>query len=304
MTRTARLLVGLAALTILLMGALYLMGRQLAAPAFRPIGGPPPALQARQIEFTTAEGVPVAGWWSPGQPGMGTVLLLHGVRGDRRQMLQRALFLHRQGRGALLIDLPAHGESGGTAITFGLRESEAVVAALDFLVHEAPCERRAVIGVSLGAASTVLAKGRPPLDAVILESMFPTIEEAVADRLKMRLGDWAGSLSPLLLTQLPLQLGISPRQLRPIEHIADLQAPLLVISGAEDRHTTAAETQRIFAAAASPKSLWMVPGAAHVDLLDFTPEDYTTRVSAFLDDHLRNAACATAAVTTPRFGQP
>lgn len=295
MRRLARILLGILALAVLGAGALWLVGRELAAPAFRAIGAPPPVLQARQIQLVTASDVLVSGWWSPGRPGLGTVLLLHGVRGDRRQMLQRAQLLHRQGRGALLIDLPGHGESGGTAITFGWRESEAVVAALEFLAKEAPCERRAVIGVSLGAASTVLARGRPRLDAVVLESMYPTIEDAVSDRLKLHLGEWAGRLSPLLLTQLPLQLDITAQQLRPIDHIAELHAPLLVISGSNDRHTPVAETQRLFAAAVEPKSLWLVPGAAHVDLFDFAPEDYARRVSAFLASRLDGATCVAPA---------
>lgn len=299
MRRGARILGVIAALAALAYGALWLVTAQLAAPAFRLIGPPPAALQARQIQLLTAADIHVSGWWSPGTPGRGVVLLLHGLRSDRRQMLQRALFLHRQGRGALLIDLPGHGESGGEAITFGLRESEAVTAALAFLAREAACEPRAVIGVSLGAASTVLARERPPIDAVVLESMYPTIEEAVADRLKLHLGDWAGGLSPLLLSQLPMRLGIATRQLRPIDHIAELHAPLLLISGAADRHTTAAETQRLFEAAAEPKSLWLVPGAAHVDLLHYAPEDYELRLSAFLANPLRMSRCVNGAIAAP-----
>lgn len=292
MRRAARFLAALAVLVTAAFAILWFSAKQLAAPAFRDIGLPPAALQARQIELLTADDVHVSGWWSPGRPGQGAVLLLHGLRSDRRQMLQRALWLHRQGRGTLLIDLPSHGESGGAAITFGLRESEAVIAALDFIDRHAPCERRAVIGVSLGAASTVLAKDRPPLDAVVLESMYPTIDEAVSDRLKLHLGEWGGALAPLLLAQFPMQLGIATQQLRPIDRIADLHAPLLMISGANDRHTTAAETRRIFDAALEPKSLWLVPGAAHVDLSSYAPEDYAMRVSAFLASRLTGMRCA------------
>jgi alpha-beta hydrolase superfamily lysophospholipase len=292
MRRAARFLAALAVLVAAAFAIVWFSAKQLAVPAFRDIGLPPAALQARQIELLTADDVHVAGWWSPGRPGQGAVLLLHGLRSDRRQMLQRALWLHRQGRGTLLIDLPSHGESGGAAITFGLRESEAVIAALDFIDRHAPCERRAVIGVSLGAASTVLAKDRPPLDAVVLESMYPTIDEAVSDRLKLHLGEWGGALAPLLLAQFPMQLGIATQQLRPIDRIADLHAPLLMISGANDRHTTAAETRRIFDAALEPKSLWLVPGAAHVDLSSYAPEDYAMRVSAFLASRLTGMRCA------------
>lgn len=155
----------------------------------------------------------------------------------------------------LLIDLPAHGESMGERITFGAREGAGVTAALAFLRRELPGERIGVIGVSLGAAALVLAQPRPAPDAVVLESMYPTIAEAVANRLAMRLGPLGRPLAPLLLWQLPLRLGIGPAQLRPVDGMARLGAPVLVASGREDLHTPWPETARIYASAGQPEAL-------------------------------------------------
>jgi len=104
----------------------------------------------------------------------GSVLLLHGLRSDRLQMLARARFLTAAGYFVLLIDLPAHGESSGDRITFGMREGKGVEAALDYLRQRFPRDRIGVIGVSLGAASLVLSHPARPPDAVVLESMYPT----------------------------------------------------------------------------------------------------------------------------------
>jgi len=164
-------------------------------------------------------------------------------------MLRRARSLSRLGYAVLLIDLPAHGESSGERLTFGAKKAAGVTTAVAFLRGKLPGERLGIIGVSLGAASTVLAKLRPTPNAVVLESMYPTIEEAVAGRLTMRLGSAGASLAPILLWQLPLRTGISSEDLRPIQHLQDLGAPVLVTSGAEDRHTTWAETQRVFQSA-------------------------------------------------------
>ena len=49
-------------------------------------------------------------------------------------------------------------------------------AALAFLERNQPGEPVGMIGVSLGAASLVLAKPDPAPSAVVLESMYPTIE--------------------------------------------------------------------------------------------------------------------------------
>jgi fermentation-respiration switch protein FrsA (DUF1100 family) len=228
------------------------------------------------------------GWLVAGTPGAGVVLLLHGVRSDRRQMLERARFLHRAGYTALMLDLPAHGESDGERITFGARESAGVRAALVYLRQSYPGERIGVIGVSLGAASLVLAHANPAPDAVVFESMYPTIADATRDRIAIRLGNGAGAaLAPLLLSQLPLRLGVSQADLRPIDDIRYLHSPVLIAAGEADRHTTKFETERIFAAANPPKKLWLVPGAAHVDLHRFAPAAYDRTVLSFLATYLR-----------------
>jgi len=273
--------------------AVFGVGEVLSAPSKSIIGPPPSELAAKSVSFADSSGRVIAGWFSRGQPGQGSVLLLHGVRSDRRQMLARAMYLHSSGYSVLLVDLQGHGESGGDRITFGYREAEGVKAAIKFLRDTAPKEKIAVIGVSLGAAAFTLSSATPPPSAVILESMYPTIEEAVSDRLQIRLGSAGEIFTPLLLLQLPLRLGIGAEDLRPIDHIASIGAPLLIISGTEDRHTTVKETERLFDAAKEPKELWLVEGAAHVDLHAFRPHAYEERISAFLRKYLRNTGRTT-----------
>lgn len=243
-------------------------------------------LAAADVTLRAAPDQLVRGNWLEGR-GRGAVLLLHGIRADRRQMAARARFLQRQGYGVMLIDLPGQGASTASAVTFGLREASGVRAALEEIRRRAPGQRIGVIGVSLGAASLVLCRDCGRVHAVVLESMYPTIEEAVADRLRMRLGTAGGPLSHLLLAQLPLRLGIAAHELRPIARVREVGAPLLIASGSEDRHTTLPETERLFATAAAPKHLWVVQGAAHVDLHAFAPKAYEARVGAFLAHYLR-----------------
>ncbi len=276
---TLAVLLGLLALTL---GA----GEVLSRAAKRPVGQPPGDFSAQVVHLGVVRGGSVVGWWAPGQAGKGAVLLLHGLRADRTQMLARARFLGRAGHATLLIDLPAHGESAGDRITFGAREAAGVHAALAWLRREVPGERVGLIGVSLGAASAVLARPQPAVDAVVLESMYPTIEEAAAHRLTMRLGPLGNGLVPLLLWQLPLRTGVRARDLRPIDQLALLGSPVLIVAGSDDRHTPWSQTLRLFEAAAEPKTLWRVEGAAHEDLHAFQPEAYERRILRFLAAHL------------------
>ena len=270
-------------------GGALALGDAMTRPALREAGDPPVELQASAVRIATSTGGFVAGWFAAGEPGRGAVLLLHGVRGSRHAMSARALFLHRQGVATLAIDLPGR-ESPARRITFGANESHGVAAALAWMARRCPGERIGAIGVSLGAASLVLAQPDPAPAAVVLESMYPTIEEAVANRLASHVGAPAAMLAPALLWQMPWRLGVTPAQLHPIDVLPSLRSPLLVAGGDADRHTTSAETRRLYdAARGEPKSLWIVAGAAHVDLHAFARADYERRVGGFMQDALRRA---------------
>ncbi len=287
MTVSKWTIIALAAVTAIVLLVPLLVGELLTRPATQAIGPPPRDLGAVAIELPAGRTGRVAGWFVQGRPGAGVVLLLHGVRANRRQMLGRARFLKAAGYSTLLIDLPAHGESAGDRITFGARESHGVASALDYLRQRLPHEKIAVIGISLGAASLVLARERPPLSAVVLESMYPTVTDAVASRLAIRLGAAGEVLTPLLLWQLPVRLGVPVSALRPIDRVSTLGALLLIASGTADRHTPWPQTQQLFARAGAPKALWGLEDVAHVDLHRALPRAYEQRIVAFLAATLR-----------------
>jgi uncharacterized protein len=264
-------------------------GEILTRPARGRIGPPPPDLAAEAVQIPYGDGQQVSGWFLPGRADEGAVLLLHGVRGNRLEMLERARWLQSEGMAALLIDLSSHGESSGDRITFGRREALGVQASIAWLRNKLPGEKLGGIGVSLGGASLLFTDRQPELDALVLESVYPTITDAVQDRLVKRLGPAGAWAAPLLLMQIPLRLDIGVHELRPIEAIKAARAPLLIASGTEDRSTRWIETEQLYAAAPEPKTLWPVPGAGHEDLHDFDTPAYRSKLLPWLQSHLRKA---------------
>jgi len=262
-------------------------GGALMAPSNRPIGNPPADLPVEKVEFPSASGTTIHGWFIAGKPGHGAIVLMHGVHGNRMSQVARAEFLSRAGYAVLLFDFQAHGESPGKHITFGHLESRDATAAVDFIHQKLPGEKVGVIGVSLGAAAALLAEPPLPVNAMVLESSYPTIYQATEDRLVIRFG-WLGRLAtPLLTCQLKPRLGISPKDLSPIEHAKTISVPKFFIAGTVDRDTTIEESRSMFAAAAGPKQSWWVEGAAHVDMYRFLGGEYEKRVLAFLAVNLK-----------------
>src|SRR6184192_1919327 len=175
---------------LLAIGSLVVIfvGYALAHPVPADVGAPPPALHATSVAIPSASGSLIHGWLSRPSAHRGAVLLLPGVRANRLSMVNRALFLRDAGYSVLLIDFQATGESPGDVITFGWRERLDVLAAIDFLRRELPGEPVAILGSSLGGAAALLAT--PPLrvDTLIVESVYPSIDRATANRLHRYLG--------------------------------------------------------------------------------------------------------------------
>jgi fermentation-respiration switch protein FrsA (DUF1100 family) len=196
-------------------------------------------------------------------------------------MIDRARFLRRAGYSVLLIDFQATGETKGDHITFGWKESRDVLAAASFLHHVDPTARVGIIGSSLGGVAALLAT--PPLnvDALVLEEVYPTIEIATRNRMENYLGGVGRIVTPVLLNQLQWRLGISASQLRPLDHIASVECPVLIISGERDRNTRPSDTRMLAERARSPRHVWFVPNAGHVDLHRAAREEYESRVLAF-----------------------
>ncbi len=269
----------------------------LAEPARARIGPAPAQLGATNVTFQSTSGSLIHGWLSRGSLGAGAVLLLHGVGANRESMLGRAEFLHREGFTVLAPDFQAHGESPGEHITFGARESLDAAAALAYLRAAVPSERIGVIGVSMGGAATLLGPGPLTANAFVLESVYPTIRDALSDRL----GTWFGPFGAIarwftspVLGMIGDEVGVTESELQPIERIGRIGAPLLLISGTVDPYTPLVEAESLYAHAPAQKSFWAVVGAGHEDLHDFAGAEYERRVSAFLVQWLRAGAVTPA----------
>ena len=261
---------------------MFAIGWALAAPVQRHVGKPPEDLGARPVEFKSDSGAMVHGWWCPTATSHGTVLLLPGIRANRLSMVDRARFLRRAGYSVLLIDFQATGETNGDHITFGWKESRDVNAAVDFIHAVDPQDHVAIIGSSLGGVAALLAT--PPLrvNALILESVYPTIEIATRNRMENYLGPIGRMFASLFLTQLHRWIGVPPSQLHPIDHVAAVNCPVFIMSGEKDRITRPADTQMLLEHARSSTQLWYVPNAGRVDLHHAARTEYETRVLAFL----------------------
>lgn len=264
----------------------WIFGTLYCAPSNHPVRLPQD-LAVEPVAFPSASGATISGWLVATNASRGVVILQHGVHSSKSSLVERARFLSQAGYAVLLYDFQAHGESVGKRITFGFLESRDAQAAVAFVKNRFPGKPVGVVGISLGAAASALAQ--PPLDvqAMVFESMFPTIVDATKDRMEIQLGPLSRWLSPLLTAQLPLRGGCGVDDLRPAVCVEKITAPKLFLAGTRDRETKIAEAEAMFQLAAEPKEFVPIDGARHEDLLNFSPGQYKPLILNFLEAHLK-----------------
>lgn len=285
-------------------GGVVVVGLGMAAPKPVAIGAPPVSLpSAEPVRFPSPSGSLLQGWVVPGVPGRPGVVLMHGAWGNRLGMVERARLLNEAGLSVLLFDFQAQGESPGKHITFGHLEALDAAAAVAFLRGRlgdgVPV---GALGISLGAAAALLGPAPLPVDALVLELTYTEIGATLRRRVARMIGPVLGPplapvLAPIFLGLMKPMIGVWPGELRPIDHIDAVTAPLLVAAGEADPFISMPQSQALFERATAPKRFWSVPGAGHVDLLVAAPDDYPRTVIAFLRDTLMQKSQAAARPT-------
>lgn len=259
---------------------------QLLAPRQMNVNLPQSNIPWKEITLT-ANSQPVAGWYFQGAVNKPALLLLHGIGESRLAMYGQAEYFANRNWSVLLIDLPGHGESPASHITLGVKESYAVHASYQFLKKQHSNSKIGVIGFSLGGASVVLGETIAPFDAIVLESVYSNLEQAVTNRMTMRFGTAGIHLAKLMELHVPSVIGISCNDIAPLSTISKISVPVLIVAGEKDQRTHLWESEQLFNRANNPKRLWIVHGMGHEHSYTADSLGYEQNVISFLETSLK-----------------
>ncbi|MFQ5878855.1 MAG: alpha/beta hydrolase [Dehalococcoidia bacterium] len=244
-----------------------------------------------EIHFQSLDGTPLAGWFiSGGGPNSATVILLHGYGRSRAELLPHADYLHQADYNVLMFDFRNRGESGGDAVTVGLKEPLDVRGAVSYLLTRSDIdpERIAVQGVSLGASAGILAMADDPrIAAIVAESAFTDLKGAISRSFEHFIDLPPFPFAPATVFITERRLGADADDVRPVDAIKRLgQRPIFIIDDLEDKRIPVDSGRRLYEAAPGPKELWLIGNAGHVDGFKLHPEEYERRVLKFYQEHL------------------
>lgn len=257
-----------------------------------------PAAQGATFEnvtFTSSDGNQLSGWYLPSRDKRVTIIMTHGLFRSRYEMLDRGVALWREGYGVLLYDLRRHGQSRAEFSTVGFNERHDVTAALNFMRERAPENKLVLMGVSMGAAATLLAAAENAgLMAVVAESSFLSFSDTVRHHVQLAKLP-AFPFAPLLIRFTAWRMNFNPADFDLLEAVKKIECPILFIGGTADRRMpNASVLEPLFAAARNPlKQKFIVEGAEHGHAFDRDQRSRVEYINVFTN-FLQNIESQTA----------
>jgi uncharacterized protein len=242
-----------------------------------------PHFSYNTVHLFTKDSLNIEGWYVPVDSSKGTVILVHGLGGNKSMLLKEAYEFMYFGFNVMLIDLRAHGNSSGSVTTLGFLESEDVKLAYDFILKKG--ERNIILyGFSLGA--TAIAKAIYDYDLspsrVILEIPFESQERLFAKRGKF-LGFPEEPFGAIVTFWASIERNFNAFKQHTSEYVQKVKCPVLLQYAALDKIVSSEETNSIFGHIVSnDKKIVKYENADHGFLLNYDPQKWRKEVYDFL----------------------
>lgn len=257
----------------------------------------PGGLVFEDAETASDDGTRLVGHVLRGAPGSSKwVVFVHGLDGSYKNGLTFARRLSEAGYNLLMVDLRAHGKSGGDYLGAGWLDRRDVVAWADWLAaHEGAGVSVALMGQSMGGASVLMASAEkdlaPQVKACVADCAYTDFWNVAV--LSMRTGEHGArgsSPHPLLDLQramfMHLPGGYDVALARPVEAVKHARVPLLLIQSEDDKSVPPFMGDELAKAAGERAQLVDVPSAGHCVAVFADPDAYYGALLGFLEKNL------------------
>jgi uncharacterized protein len=222
-------------------------------------------LEYEDVRFDAADGVQLHGWWVPGIAGAPVMVWFHGNAGNISHRLENIKLLHDLvGVQVFIFDYREYGLSQGRISREGSFLDAAAAYHYVTDTRKVPAADLVLFGRSLGTALATGIAVKHPCRGLILESAFTNSS------------DMARLMAPFLFDWRPK---VPYDNLGKIDKV---KTPVLIIHGSDDEIIPVEMGRKVFAAANSPKDLYIIPGAHHNDTYAVGGKDYFQHLKAFI----------------------
>ncbi|MGN0984580.1 MAG: alpha/beta hydrolase [Gemmiger sp.] len=250
------------------------------------------ALSCETVTVYARDGIKLSGRYYHVRDGAPLQIQFHGYKGNAlRDFCGGNKLARESGQNTLLVDQRAHGKSGGTTITFGIRERLDCLCWVEYARQRFGSDTPIFLsGVSMGAA-TVLMASELELPAnvvgIIADCPYSSPEAIIRKVCRQDM-----HLPPVLVMPF-LRLGarlfgrFDLREASAVQAVRNTNIPILLLHGEDDRFVPCDMSREILAACQGSKTLVSFPGAGHGLSYLVDTDAYQKAVLRFVDQCLR-----------------
>ena len=243
------------------------------------------SLPHEDVSITSFDGLKLCGKYYEYKKGAPCELLMHGYRGSaERDMCGAVQRCFSIGRNALIIDQRGAGKSEGNVITFGAKESRDCISWVEFMIDKfGPDVKIIISGISMGAATVVLAAGRglpENVVGVLADCGYSSAREMIEKTIREM------HLPPKLMYPF-VKLGaklfgkFDLEEITPVEAMRTATVPVIFYHGESDGFVPCYMSRENYEACTAPKCLYTAPGAGHGLCYLVAGEDYIRALREF-----------------------
>jgi esterase/lipase len=246
-------------------------------------------LPFEDVTITNADGMKLVAWFIPSQNGA-VIIMQHGYKSTRSEMLNEAEMMYRHGYGVLITSIRAHDYSEGELITLGMYEVNDMEAWYQYLLTRSDIDpdKIGILGNSYGGMLSIqYAAKNPNIKAVVTDCAFSSMRDTVATSVKHFTGLPEFPFVPLIVFWAENETGFKMEDIDATKWIAQISPrPVFLMQGGADTTISPLSGQRLYDAAGEPKQLWFDPALGHVGFDSERAEEFEARISAFYDQYL------------------
>jgi len=237
-----------------------------------------------KVTFQTEDDLTIYGWYAPSESGQ-VLLMFHGLGANRNQLLIHAGYLLKAGYGILSIDFRNSGDSDGDVTSMGYYEIRDARAAYQFLLEQDDVQQIVLMGHSMGGGIASQLMEEVDADGLIIDATFADFPSIVRFGVVIR-GFPPTPFTQILVTMASILSRSDWYSLRPIDQLASVDKPILLMHGTDDLTVPIENAYRMVDANPQIK-LVTFEGGGHGGLYNVDRDLYRNEVLDYLD-HMLN----------------
>ncbi len=193
-----------------------------------------------------------------------------------------------KGYNILVVDLRAHGLSDGKYQTGGIKESEDIVAWVNYIEKHFHIKQFLFHGICIGAATAIYAtlslqgNSKIVVERIITDGLYATYFEIF----KQNFASYKKKPFPMLYLTFflaRLYTGVNFFKNKPIEAVSKIKCPILLIYSEEDSFCPRESSEKIFARCTNQASeLVFFPHGRHSHVRSNNKEAYDAKIKEFI----------------------